>query len=486
MKKFFLSFVALVAMVGMLNAQRTWAYDLDLVVKDGGPNAYTFTFTASTDVVSANLVFLKADGTEAGKVALSNVVKGENSVELTAAQIPGTGELNWAVELTGAAIDAMVELTDANAGIYNYYLPQDVAVDNNPESDYFGTIYVAEGTDGASDGGSDRAKTQKRGVFVYNQALEELNPTNVGYLPANAAPLMTDASRQAIHRMAVNPVNNQVAFCYNVEGATAVWSMDPANLAGDATNLIAGLAITKANALCFDEEGTLYVLDNANTSDGGKIVKVVNGELVTIAQNGIWGVQDISIVSDGRGGLWVAQNRWAVDAYAVLSHVNAAGEVDYKVVGGSDDAGLFPNDANASYRGQCAYYAAEDVLAFGGNKVVTLFQVTYDATTGVPSIAKLVSTPTLGGNIDGVAFDYAGDLYALSASSERFYKFAVPTATNTCTTPAKKNLVVVKGGDESAVDNITVSTKTAKIVRNGQVLVVRDGKTFNLLGQEVK
>ena len=486
MKKFFLSFVALVAMVGMLNAQRTWAYDLDLVLKDGGPNAYTFTFTASTDVVSANLVFLKADGTEAGKVALSNVVKGENTVELTAAQIPGTGELNWAVELTGAAIDAMVELTDANAGIYNYYLPQDVAVDNNPESDYFGTIYVAEGTDGASDGGSDRAKTQKRGVFVYNQALEELNPTNVGYLPANAAPLMTDASRQAIHRMAVNPVNNQVAFCYNVEGATAVWSMDPANLAGDATNLIAGLAITKANALCFDEEGTLYVLDNANTSDGGKIVKVVNGELVTIAQNGIWGVQDISIVSDNRGGLWVAQNRWAVDAYAVLSHVNAAGEVDYKVVAGSDDAGLFPNDANASYRGQCAYYAAEDVLAFGGNKVVTLFQVTYDATTGVPSIAKLVSTPTLGGNIDGVAFDYAGDLYALSASSERFYKFAVPTATNTCTTPAKKNLVVVKGGDESAVDNITVSTKTAKIVRNGQVLVVRDGKTFNLLGQEVK
>ena len=316
--------------------------------------------------------------------------------------------------------------------------------------------------------------------------MEELNPTNVGYLPANAAPLMTDASRQAIHRMAVNPVNNQVAFCYNVEGATAVWSMDPANLAGDAVNLIEGLAITKANALCFDAEGTLYVLDNANTSDGGKVVKVVNGELVTIAQNGIWGVHDISLVSDGRGGLWIAQNRWAVDAYAVLSHVNAAGEVDYSVTASSADAGLFPNDANASYRGQCAYNVAEDILAFGGNKVVTLFQVTYDATTGVPSLTKLLSTPALGSNIDGVAFDYAGDLYVVSASSERFYKFAVPTATNTCTTPAKKNLVVVKGGDESAVDNITVSTKTAKIVRNGQVLVVRDGKTFNLLGQEVK
>lgn len=482
MKKIFLSLVALVATVGMLNAQRTWAYGLDLEANDA---AYKFVFTASTDAAAANLVFLNADGTEAGKVAVS-VVKGENTVELTAAQIPGTGVLNWAVELTGAAIESMVEVTNAaGTEIYNYYLPQDVKVDNNPESDYFSTIYVAEGTDGASDGASDRTKNQKRGVFVYNQALEELNPeSNVGILPANAAPLMTDASRQALHRMAVNPVDNKVAFCYNVEGASAVWSMDPANLGGDAVNLIEGLAITKANALCFDEEGTLYVMDNANTSDGGKIVKVVNGELVTIAQNGIWGVQDLSLVSDGRGGLWIAQNRWAVDAYAVLSHVNAAGEVDYSVVGGSADAGLFPNDANASYRGQCAYNAAEDILAFGGNKVVTLFKVTYDAETGVPALEKLLSTPTLGGNIDGVAFDYAGDLYALSASSERFYKFAVPTATNTCTTPAKKSLTITKEGTN--VENVTTGANTVKMVRNGQLVIVRGEKTYNALGQEVK
>ena len=482
MKKILLSFVALVAMVGMLSAQRTWAYGLDLEANNG---AYKFVFTASTDATAANLVFLNADGTEAGKVAVP-VVKGENTIELAAAQIPGAGELTWAVELTGAAIESLVEVTNAaGTEIYNYYLPQDVAVDNNPESDYFSTIYVAEGTDGASDGASARTKGQKRGVFVYNQALEELNPeSNVGILPANAAPLMTDVSRHALHRMAVNPVDNKVAFCYNVAGASAVWSMDPANLAGDAVNLIEGLAITKANALCFDEEGTLYVLDNANTSDGGKIVKVVNGELTTIIQDGTWGNQDLSLVSDGRGGLWIAQNRWAVDAYAVLSHVNAAGVVDYSVVSGSADAGLFPNDANASYRGQCAYNAAEDILAFGGNKVVTLFKVTYDATTGVPSIAKVLSTPALGSNIDGIAFDYAGDLYAISASSERFYKFAVPTANNTCTTPAKKSLTVV--GNGSAVENVSVSNKVQKIVRNGQVLVVRDGQFFNLLGQEVK
>ena len=482
MKKIFISFLALVAIVGVANAQRTWAYDLNST-QEG--DAYTFEFKATTAATTANLVLVDVDGNEVAKLPLENVVAGANSVTLELAKLHKDA-VNWAVELTGEAIAELTEVTDVNRGIYNFYLPQDVAVDNNPESDYFGQIYVAEATDGASDGASDRTKTQKRGVFVYNQALEELNPeSNVGILPANAAALMTDGTRQALHRMSINPVNNHVAFCYNVEGASAVWSMDPANLAGDAVNLIEGLAITKANALCFDEEGTLYVMDNANTSDGGKIVKVVNGELVTIAQNGIWGVQDLSLVSDGRGGLWIAQNRWAVDDYAVLSHVNAAGVIDYSVVAGSADAGMFPNDANASYRGQCAYNAAEDVLAFGGNKVVTLFKVTYDAETGVPALEKLHTTPTLGSNIDGVAFDYAGDLYALSASSERFYKFAVPTTNNTFTTPAKSSLVI-SGGTATSVDNVAISVDAQKIIRNGQVLIIRDGKTFNMLGQEVK
>ena len=321
---------------------------------------------------------------------------------------------------------AELEQITGEEEIFHFYLSQGVAVDKNPESPYYGYTYVTAATDGASDGGSDRADTQKRGIFVFDAELNSLNPDNVGFLPANAAPLMTDESRQAMHRLAVNPVNNHVVFCYNVEGASAIWSMDPANLAGDAVNLIEGLAITKANAFCFDAEGTLYVMDNANTSDGGKIVKVVNGELVTVAQNAIWGVQDISLASDGRGGLWIAQNRWNIDTYAVLSHVNAAGEVDFAVTKDSPEEvkALFPQDANASYRGQCAYNVEKDVLAFGGNKVVALFHVTYDA-AGVPSIARIGATPVIGGNIDGVDFYANGDLAVVSASAERFQKYAV-------------------------------------------------------------
>ena len=75
--------------------------------------------------------------------------------------------------------------------------------------------------------------------------------------------------------------------------------------------------------------------------------------------------------------------------------------------------------------------------------MVTLFTVEYDG-NGKPTINKLMSTPLLGGNIDGVAFDYAGDLYAASASSERLYKFVVPTNTNTCIVPAPESQVIQK------------------------------------------
>ena len=41
-------------------------------------------------------------------------------------------------------------------------------------------------------------------------------------------------------------------------------------------------------------------------------------------------------------------------------------------------------------------------------------------------------------------------------------------------------------GTGTAVDNTTVAPQVQKIVRDGQVLIIRDGKTFNMMGQEVR
>ena len=41
-------------------------------------------------------------------------------------------------------------------------------------------------------------------------------------------------------------------------------------------------------------------------------------------------------------------------------------------------------------------------------------------------------------------------------------------------------------GTGTAIDNTTVAPQVQKIIRDGQVLIIRDGKTFNMMGQEVK
>lgn len=418
---------------------RAWTYDLRLV--EEGDN-YKFTFKA-TSAGDATLLFTNEAGTPVAPTSYSvgAVEAGEKSVTLAKSQFGGTEDIYWSVQMDGAAIENMIEITDAS-GNYDFFMPQDVKVDNSPNSMYFGQIYVAAAQDGACRGGN-----QKRGIFVYNQILEELNTSNEGYLPANAT--LTDATRHAIHRLAVNPINGYVAFAYNVSGSSAVWSMNPADMSGNAVNLIDN-SITAANSICFDEDGALYVLNNANTSTGGNIYKILNGTagVFANAQNGCtWGNTDNALAPDGRGGLWIAQNRWQLDGYPVLSHVDKDGIVDFAVTLSSPEAlkALFPyDDNNASYRGQCAYYAAEDILAFGGNKEAVLFKVTYDTNNVPTNLEKLMSTGKLGTHIDGLAFDYAGDLYVASETSKRFYKFVVPTNTNTCTVPAPESQVIQK------------------------------------------
>ncbi len=483
MKKISLLLAALVmtaaAGLNTISAQRVWAYGLSLSQENA---SYTFAFTAVTDATEANLVFTDAEGKEVGKVAVKDVKKGENKVTLTEEQIPGTNvTLNWGIELKGAAIEALTEVTNAETDVYKFYLPQDVVAVNNTESESFGAFGVLAATNGADDGGTAWTKAQKAGVFVFDALLNCSNTDNAGYLPSN----VTVGKRMELHRMAVDSKDN--VYIARSAATTAVWKFNATS--GEAVNVIAGIEeITLANSICIDENDVLYVMDSANTTTGGTIYKVENGKATKIIQSSAWVHVDNSMASDGRGGLWVAQHRWGIDAYNILSHVNAKGEIDYAVNGSADDAikAMFDKAINASYRGQMAYDTRHDVIGFGGNKVVTTFNVTYDATTGVPTLTKGVQTPAMGNNIDGVAFDYAGDLLVVSASAERLYKYAMPTTDNSIVVPAQKSQTIVKSTG-TFVDNTEVAMPQAqKVVRNGQVYIVRDNVMYDMMGQVVE
>ena len=443
MKKIFLSFLAIIAMVGMVSAQRTWAYGLNMTQE--GDN-YTFVFKSTTAATAANLVFTDAAGEVAGKVALENVVAGENTKVLALADIPGEGTLNWAVELTGAAIDEVTKLTDDSQ--YNgFWFAYGVGVNNNPESDYFGNIYVSNPRHSSA--------PAQTGFYKYSPELVLdstlfVDGTKVGYKPSNVT--LANAV-DAIQRIAVSPVDGTVAFVQWNSKPYAVYGMNPVDLNGEAKNLTEG--INQPTALCYDHEGALCVLSYDGKSDNKSVYSIytINGEdTIKVFSGAGWvlGGYD-EIASDGQGGFYVLSgtlNTSNVVQSGKLQHISKKGIIDLEVVQGTDTLGL-PANFN---RLRLAYDLKHNVFAIGGGKKVTLYNATYDAETGAPTLTKWTETAEITTNMDGIAFDYAGDLYVVSAGTETFYKFALPTADNTCVTPAKKAQVIVKETTEEPVD----------------------------------
>ena len=65
--------------------------------------------------------------------------------------------------------------------------------------------------------------------------------------------------------------------------------------------------------------------------------------------------------------------------------------------------------------------------------------------------------------------------------------FVANPSTPTSGTFSLRNVVItVEDGGTTDIDNTAVEGKAVKVIRDGQVLILRDGKTFNALGAEVK
>ena len=441
MKKIFLSLLAIFAMVGMANAQRAWAYDLGLGYES---DTYTFTFKATT-AANATLIFTDAEGTELATHDAGAVVAGTNTVALTKEQLPEGTEIHWAVKLTGDAIAAGTTLKELNSKLF--YNMMGIVADKNPESNDFGKVYMQMAYDGKPTYGDAK---QTQGFFIFDPIFNLLNTdANAGVKPTLPAGYTFDGSnRLQFHRVDIDPKTGNLVFCYSVADKPGVFSVSRDNLTGDVANLLAGVTgiedVTRTNALCFDEDGVLYVIANVTTSSTkGNIYKIADGVAtkLTLKDTKIWIDEQVGLVSDGRGGLWVAQNRYGITQNSALFHVNVAKDsIDFVLETGKEYSDWFTGN---NCRGGIAYNTKEDLLAVHGAAAASLFKVTYDAETGVPTITKWLQATTGGKNTDAIAFDYAGDLYTGNSSGEYFKKFEVPTTNNSCTTPAPKAQVIV-------------------------------------------
>ncbi|MBQ5388337.1 MAG: hypothetical protein IIU55_04600 [Paludibacteraceae bacterium] len=364
---------------------RAWAYDLKMV--EDGDN-YKFSFNATT-AANATLLFLDKEGNELYAAHdMGAVAAGANTVSIEKAYFTQVKDVYWAVKMDGESISHVAEITDQTRGIYDFYNMMGVLVDNDPNSNEFGKIYIQASINGASDGATARSDAQKAGLFIYDQGLNELNPTsNIGIAPTVPSGYEWGAAYQ-FHRLAVDPKTSNFVYSYAIASKPAVFSMDRANLTGTPTNLIAGIdGFTRIVAHCFDAEGTLYVMDLASSK--GTIYKIKDGvKTVFVPATSKFVNSYMSMTSDGRGGLWVSHNRGQLDTYYQLAHVASNGRIDWYV-----DQTSTHGFTGGAVRGALAYDAERHILAQGRNSTVEVFQVAYDATTGVPTLTKIATTP---------------------------------------------------------------------------------------------
>ena len=471
MKKLTLFLVAIFAMVNAANAQRAWAYDLGLT---SSGDSYTFTFKAVT-AGDATLVFYK-EGVEAGTLDLGSVSAGANTVTKTSeellAAIQQSGDFTWGVKMSAGAIAAGTELKQLNSTLY--YNMMGIVADVDPESEHFGKVYMQMSYDGKPTYGTTK---QTQGFFIYDPIFNLISTPNVGIKPTLPTGYTFDGTnRLQFHRVAIDPKTGNLAFCYSIANKPGVFSIGRNNLTGEVTNLLAGVTgienIKRTNALCFDEDGALYIIADVTTlSSTGNIYKIVDGvatklSLKTPSGKSIWIDEQVGLVSDGRGGLWVAQNRSGITDNSAVFHVNVAKDtVDFVLEKGKTYSDWFTGGNGNNCRGGIAYNVKENVLAtHSEDSKVSLFKVTYDEETGVPTITKWIQGATGGKNTDAIAFDYAGDLYTGNSSGEYFRKFEVPTTNNTCTVPAKKSQVITLVAPSIALKAHPVKDYSASIV----------------------
>jgi hypothetical protein len=413
-------------------------------------NTFTFTLNDNTDEV---IITLYDDANNAAATYNAGALaKGIKSVthDFTS-QVPA-GTYSWSVTTQAAAVTAVTKVSD-DSQRFLFWGPRGVAVDNSFASPFFGRVYASEGSGGAVTAGSPNpTRTTTKGVYIFNAALEDITAQG-------ATAYAGGVTWGGLYRPAVAP-DGKVYLADNSIANSGLWVMDPANPSAnftpvfDGTRAATGIVTNDAGDTIhgriphawIEGAGTdtkLYTFDaganntgNINRYDIGTASLPWTAKPSAIVYNDAANSNlqqnfNSTIVPDGRGGWWISQYR-ATDAATIPSLIHVKeGVVDFN----SGSTGLI----GSSYQGGMAVSVDGKWLAIGATSgTVKVFEIAYDATTGAPTLTEIHSIPTeVGAYAIGVAFDAAGNLYAIDNNKERLRVYALPKSANTFTTPAQ-------------------------------------------------
>ncbi len=431
-----------------------YAYALTSVENSDG--SYTFTFKSNSDAREAYLVFNDiTTGNEVGRMPLSGIVEGDNTVTVTRDQLPGNEgtAMNWAVNMVGEAITRIARLNDN----YGNYTRAMVAIDRSPESAHFGTIYVGERV---------ASGDARNGIYAcdINGRPKHSTVYNGGITWANNMRIAVDGE-------------GKIYIPEWGDATSGIYIADPDRLDGPFTQFYVG---TRSNDGLITNNGQsvggsvpgvwiqgtgsstrLYAFleDVAGPSGAKKGVGIYNigrsdGSLLTTWDKAPDNYLDIgslmingngNIIADSQGrGTWVMQYRSKGQNLASvpsLVFVDNSGGVTFN--SGNDLSQL-----NGSLIASFAINNRGDMMVINdGDGVLQFFDITWNGST--PSLTSnglshVADAQTSVGAIYQMAFDWGGNLVCAGGN---IGIYSIPTTDNQSTTPARSEYTVVKRPD---------------------------------------
>ena len=467
--------------------RRINAYGLS-VAADG--DNYVFSYTANIAGTEANIIFYQ-NGVEKDAVAIPAPVKGLNQATIAKSDIP-KGSNTWAVELKADQVFEFGKLAEG-ANLKKCHL----AIDNSPESDFFGRMYVA-----------NRAGSADGGIYVYNQDYT-VNTENT---------LAGQPKWQSMGRPSVG-ADGTVYIGDWGDAHGGVYVMNPSTLTatclfegeqdanGVWTNNGVALGSSTASVGVYGEgANTVLYAMNEDVSSAGTTLYKHGVNVYQLGQNdgtilSKWTVAPTKTfaLSDNAAEMFVinATSKGAFFSCSRAKPNNAAGarSLQFYNTNGERTFVALPEgetaDLTGSLGGGCAVSRDEDLLAIvDGDGNILVYSIAW--TNDVPALTKVTKYETAFAALGSLCFDYAGNIVVTAgtnynnSTANKLVAYGVPTENNEVIVPAKKALVVEGTNEITAIEDNIAPAKVEKVILNGQVLIIRDGKAYNMMGQIVR
>ena len=437
---------------------RIFAYNLVSEYNDEG--GYDISFDLNYDANSVELILTNVETKAETVIPLGSLAQGNHQKALLNTQIPATGTFNWSIR---ASADPIARLTQIDT--HNFTRPRTVAIDNSPESPYFGRVYV---------GNSNHADTPagQLGIFVLSPTGEDTTEQgNVAYAGTGMG-WAAAAVEQNFRKLAVAEDGRVFIADYSIANS-GIYIMNPSTFemsqmfttARDADGRFGGI--------------TLETYFGGRTSGIGVRGGGANTQVYALFNHpdlaNTW-TQVTHVYNIGTGSTWSGVPSWRRSGTAANANISIAPVAEGHWVGQFRGAGsntspnpsmyFFSSERNAvtfnsgepthfdftwpnvaSEAGALAVCEPERLVALVLDGHVQFFSYEFPPfSEGVPTV-KMLYKHNLGGVHVDFEFDYAGNLYTVSAATGAVRTWAMPTSDNTKVTPARKSMLIARGGD---------------------------------------